>query len=258
MTQWDTLCTQLDEAINMPLNNEEPPPKEHPTIVTIIGCLHDVPPTIRGKLGRFAICPSCTVDYCIKEVREVQAGLRQRDGIFASKTNPDSSGGLKHKDCTRSWVKAKVHCYRDIRNLEYLRKSFPEQSDQWGVLEALGKWEQLQDEVARVPGYKYVQDSLGEPKEEEEAVLEPSPKEDRRLDVAVGTSITLTPQERKDLLKQGREWYVVARKRKAKKRRVVDLTEAVESMSGELSSTQIGDAASLYGDVLTEMDEVTK
>ncbi|KAH6491889.1 hypothetical protein HBI55_141370 [Parastagonospora nodorum] len=258
ITQWDTLCTQLDEAINMPLNNEEPPPKEHPTIITIIRCVHDVPPTIRGKLGRFAICPSCTVDYRIKEIREVQADLRQRDGIFASKTNLNSIGGLKHKGCTRSWVKAKVYCYRDIQNLENLRKSFPEQSDQWGVLEALDKWEQLQDEAARVPGYKYVQDSLDEPEEEEEAVLIPSPKGDRKPDFAVGTSIPLTPQERNDLLKQDREWCFVTRKRKAKKRRVVDLTEAVESMSEELSSTQIGDAASLDDDVLTEMDDVTK
>ncbi|EAT81158.2 hypothetical protein SNOG_11450 [Parastagonospora nodorum SN15] len=242
----------------MPLNNEEPPSKEHPTIITIIRCVHDVPPTIRGKLGRFAICPSCTVDYRIKEIREVQADLRQRDGIFASKTNLNSIGGLKHKGCTRSWVKAKVYCYRDIQNLENLRKSFPEQSDQWGVLEALDKWEQLQDEAARVPGYKYVQDSLDEPEEEEEAVLIPSPKGDRKPDVAVGTSIPLTPQERNDLLKQDREWCFVTPKRKAKKRRVVHLTEAVESMSEELSSTQIGDAASLDEDVLTEMDDVTK
>ena len=255
MTQWDALCTQLDEAINMPSNYEEVLNEERPLTATVGACGHDIPAAMREKLGRFPLCPSCTIDYRFSDIRKIQADLRRRDGIFASKTNPESSGGLKHRDYTRLWVKNKIQCFQDIQNLENLRRDFPEQAEEWGVLKALEKWEQLQDEVARVPGYKYVQDSSKESKEEEKAMLIPSPG---KADVVVGTSTSLTPQEMNDLLEQDREWHVVTPKRKTKKRRVVDLTEPVETWSEELSSTQMSDATLPDDEILQEMDDVTK
>lgn len=242
----------------MPLNNEEALTEERPSTATVGACGHDIPPVMREYLGRSAGCPSCTIDYRIADIRKIQADLRRRDGIFASKTNPESRGGIKHKDYTRSWIKIKIHCFQDIQKLENLQRDFLEQAEEWGVMKALEKWEQFQDKAARVPGYKYVQGSFQKSKEEEGAVLLPRPKEDRKSNLDVGTSTPLTPQERSDLLEQDREWHVVTRKRKAKKRRVVDLTEGVETLSEELSSTQISDAASPDDEIFKEMDDVKK
>jgi hypothetical protein len=48
-------------------------------------CIHTVPLTLRAKLPFNGICPPCFVNAQVDEIKNIQAGLRNRGGIFTSK-----------------------------------------------------------------------------------------------------------------------------------------------------------------------------
>jgi hypothetical protein len=143
------VCTQLDEAMSMSLN-EERPPEEQVSNTEVTGCGHPILTALRENLKHHTTCPVCLVEEHMAEIRTIKTALERRRGIFGSKTHFNLSGELKHKQYIKMWAVAKIQCYQAIRLMETLRTDYPEQAQEWGILEAFENWEQAQDEASRV------------------------------------------------------------------------------------------------------------
>lgn len=262
IAKWEPLTTELDKAFKTSLDDEEPTTEEESSNVETSGCGHPIPPAFKERLGDRKLCPPCLIDDHFEDIRQIKAAFERRGGIFGSRTRSTVHIDLKHKDYVKMWTVAKIQCYRDVELLEKLRDDHSDQAEEWGVLEGLGHWEQSRDEATRVPGYKYVEDqvveSKGAPTEESESEPEPSIAEVEKPDVDVGTSWPVTPEEMKVLLAKDREYHVVASKPKKRKRRNVNLTVSTGSTIDDTSTTRSEIPASRDGDVLQEMEDVTK
>lgn len=100
------------------------------------------------------VCAPCVMEHCIAEIRETQAGLKRRGGIFQSKTRP------YHGISAKNWRRAKVKCSKAITTLAKLQDECPIEAEQCGVVEALKIWEEARDECCVVPGFGYTTDEV--------------------------------------------------------------------------------------------------
>ncbi|KAF2792027.1 hypothetical protein K505DRAFT_339037 [Melanomma pulvis-pyrius CBS 109.77] len=134
------------------------------------GCPHSIPPSLRTRLVESSSCPSCQITRLIKDIRDVQKGLETRGGIFKSKekmTVELKNGSMvaillqvkRHRAWTRKWRETKIKVMTRLCEFEQVMEEMIEAEEFLGVAEvkeALRLWEEVEEEMAVMPGYAYV------------------------------------------------------------------------------------------------------
>lgn len=122
-------------------------------LMDLYSCNHDIALALKEKLVDREACPACLVNYHIKVNEDLQDVLDKRGGIFLSKTSdPADVSIIPHKDCIRLWTVIKIECYQDISLLETICRDDPQQGEEWGIPEALQRWNQAHLDLTSVPG----------------------------------------------------------------------------------------------------------
>ncbi|KAF1851340.1 uncharacterized protein K460DRAFT_401368 [Cucurbitaria berberidis CBS 394.84] len=131
-------------------------------------CEHQIPQEFVEVLHDEAlICPVCLIKYRIVEVKNMQAGLEQRGGIFASRSKSanapwGSRQRMSHTGWMKLWREVKMRVYDDVVRLKKLKDENPDQAVEWGIVTALAIWEQAEEACSQVPGYNYITDEDSE------------------------------------------------------------------------------------------------
>lgn len=131
-------------------------------------CDHDIPESLIFILNdNPPLCLACQVQSRIDEIKQIQADLAWRGGIFVSKAHALSSPAgseqrMQHKEITRRWRRVKRTLYEDLCFYEKLKEEEPDIALEWGVDNALAIWEKAEDACCWIPGYHYVEDETGD------------------------------------------------------------------------------------------------
>jgi hypothetical protein len=224
-------------------------------------CNHEIPPALREKLTDWRTlpdtsrdrCPICLVRFHITEMREIQAGLQDRGGIFeAVETWRIPIKGMKHYDWTAKWIAAKLRFQRELELLQEFREEDPETADACGLYTALMVWECEGEGTADVPGMKYVE------KEKKDEKKDRKGKEiEKFTEVAIAEEKELSAQEISELWADERAWNVKPMRRSRRRRVVIEEKPVVEDRVRSLTGSSPDEGSTPDENVLKEMESIT-
>lgn len=126
-------------------------------IPTADPCPHRIHSSLVRRLDKnVTVCPPCIMKHHIHNVKEIQAGFRDRGGVFVSRPktrkSSDDSRWQAHLDLRARWRAAKIAALNDALKFEAWAKSEENKEAIKMLEEALGVWEK-EVENLEVPGY---------------------------------------------------------------------------------------------------------
>jgi hypothetical protein len=193
-------------------------------VISSKSCTHDIPAALKENLDCInELCPPCLIKSRVADIKETQAGLEARGGVFASKGQARVDNQWKnHRDWMKKWTALKIK-RAAVSQFEQVQSAFPEQSEAWGINQALEIWDMELEKYGKVPGYIYVAERPHEaPTEEIKIAKNDEVNIVKDIDVKVVENEQakvvenepLSSQELDDLLTDNREWCMVKPRRK--------------------------------------------